>query len=227
MLTPQQIEQITFGKAAVGGYKVQDVDALLEPLTNDYIALYKENALLKSKMKVLVAKLEEYRQNEASMKDAIVNAQKTCDLMVKEAEAKCAQMLNESNAIATENARNAEAMLAAEEAGLEAAKLLAYNKISEIQDQISLCHDALEKLKTDNQPLHTDKCAVAFDYDRANPSADQTDAFVDEIAANLEALVGTTEDSAPIPEPKHPVMDSPTNKFTNLQFGRNYDPTNH
>ena len=88
MFTPQQIEQVSFEKATFGGYKMEDVDAFLEPLTDDCITLYKENALLKSKMKVLVGKLEEYRNNEASMKDAIVNAQKTCDLMVKEAEAK-------------------------------------------------------------------------------------------------------------------------------------------
>ena len=93
MFTPQQIEQIAFSRATFGGYDMQSVDEFLEPLTEDYIALYKENALLKSKMKVLVGKLEEYRNNEASMKDAIVNAQKTCDLMVKEAEAKCTQML--------------------------------------------------------------------------------------------------------------------------------------
>ena len=97
MFTPQQIEQISFGKATFGGYDMQAVDEFLEPLTEDYITLYKENALLKSKMRVLVGKLEEYRKNEASMKDAMVNAQKTCDKMVKEAEAKCAQMISDAS----------------------------------------------------------------------------------------------------------------------------------
>ena len=88
MFTPQQIEQISFSRVPFGGYDMQAVDELLEPLLEDYVTLYKENALLKSKMRVLVEKLEEYRKNEASMKDAIVNAQKTCDMMVKEAELK-------------------------------------------------------------------------------------------------------------------------------------------
>ncbi len=225
MFTPQQIEQISFGRATFGGYDMHDVDALLEPLTQDYITLYKENALLKSKMKVLVNKLEEYRQNETTMKEAVANAQKTCDQMIKEAEAKCAQMLNEANATAAENAKNAEARLAAEEEKLENAKQLAYNKISEIQDQLTICLDNLEKIKTSNLPSHPEKMSGAFDYDRANPG-DKTDAFVDEIAANLEALVGTTDDRIPAVEPKHPVMDTTTSKFANLQFGRNYDPTN-
>ena len=108
MFTPQQIDQISFGRATFGGYDMQQVDEFLEPLTEDYVTLYKENALLKSKMRVLVGKLEEYRKNEASMKDAVVNAQKTCDKMVMEAEAKCAKMLQEASATAAENAKAAD-----------------------------------------------------------------------------------------------------------------------
>ena len=100
MLTPQQIDQVSFGRSTFGGYDMQQVDEFLEPLTEDYVTLYKENALLKSKMRVLVGKLEEYRKNEASMKDAVINAQKTCDKMVAEAEAKCARMLSSASAAA-------------------------------------------------------------------------------------------------------------------------------
>ena len=46
MFTPQQIDQISFGKATFGGYDMRDVDEFLEPLTEDYVTLYKENALL-------------------------------------------------------------------------------------------------------------------------------------------------------------------------------------
>jgi cell division initiation protein len=63
MFTPQQIDQISFGTVAFGGYDKQAVDEFLEPLTEDYVTLYKDNGLLKSKMKVLVSKLEEYRKN--------------------------------------------------------------------------------------------------------------------------------------------------------------------
>ena len=103
MFTPQQIDQISFSKATFGGYNMEDVDQFLEPLTEDYVTLYKENALLKSKMRVLVGKLEEYRKNEAAMKDAVINAQKTCDKMVAEAEAKCAKMLQGASSMAAAN----------------------------------------------------------------------------------------------------------------------------
>ncbi len=230
MFTPQQIEQISFGKATFGGYNMEDVDAFLEPLTEDYVTLYKENALLKSKMRVLVAKLEEYRKNETSMKDAIVNAQKTCDMMVREAEAKCTQMLSDANLAAAQNARNADALIAAEQARVEEARRVAAAKIEELQAQIRTCIQALERIKEANAPAPAPAAATAaaFDFDKvesASSADDDTDAVAKEIAQSLEALVGTTEDAAPVAAPKHPVSDT-TSKFTNLQFGRNYDP-NH
>ena len=227
MFTPQQIDQVSFSRVPFGGYDMQSVDEFLEPLTEDYVTLYKENALLKSKMKVLVSKLEEYRNNEASMKDAIVNAQKTCDLMVKEAEAKCTQMLNDANAAATENAKNANALIAAENERVDEARRNAAAKIVDLQEQLKSCIQALERIKEANRPTPATNASgnTAFDYDRTEGSNKASDAMADEISANLQALVGTTDEEAPKAEPKHPVSDTTTSKFTNLQFGKNYDPT--
>ena len=222
MITPQQIDQISFGRATFGGYDMKQVDEFLEPLTEDYVTLYKENALLKSKMRVLVGKLEEYRKSEADMKDAVVNAQKTCDKMVREAEEKCAKMLSEANAIASQNTQNAGAMADAEEARIQEARKLATAKIEEIQDQMRACIQALDRIKTANQPAAPVAAKPATDSKAA------ADAVADEISKNLENLVGTTVDTAPKAAPKHPINDSTTSKFStmNLQFGRNYDP-NH
>ena len=228
MFTPQQIDQISFGKAAFNGYDKRDVDEFLEPLIEDYVTLYKENGLLKSKMKVLVSKLEEYRKNEASMKDAIVNAQKTCDMMVKEAEAKCTKMLSDANAAATENAKNADALIAAENARVEEAKRIAAAKITELQEQINACVQALERIKEANCPTETPAAVSSgtgiFDFDRSE-SSKEADAVADEISAHLQSMIGTADEPAPKAEPKHPVNDTTTSKFANLQFGRNYDPT--
>ena len=214
MFTPQQIEQISFGKATFGGYDMNDVDEFLEPLTEDYITLYKENALLKSKMRILVGKLEEYRKNEASMKDAIVNAQKTCDKMVAEAEAKCAEMLAAANTAAAQNTKDNDAAIAAENERVEEARKAAAAKIDELQEQMRACIQALDRIKNANQPAPAAAPA---------PTADDV---ADEISQNLEAMMGTTVETKPKAEPRHPTHDSTTSKFQNLQFGRNYDP-NH
>ena len=214
MFTPQQIEQISFGRATFGGYDMQAVDEFLEPLTEDYVTLYKENALLKSKMRVLVGKLEEYRKNEASMKDAVVNAQKTCDVMVKEA-----------NAAARDSAKNADSLIEAEQARVEEAKKAATARIEELQEQIRACLLTLEDIKNNYKPA---AASTPFDYERSEQTAAQqaanTAAVADEISANLQALVGTADEPAPKAEPLHPVSDT-TSKFANLQFGRNYDPS--
>ena len=223
MFTPQQIDQISFRKARKG-YDMEDVDEFLEPLTEDYVTLYKENALLKSKMRVLVSKLEEYRKNEASMKEAVANAKRTCEQMIQEAEIKCAQMAAAQASAPVAPAAvaepapltpDSEALIAAENARVEEARKAANAKIEEIEDQIRACLQALARIKSANTP--------------AEPVKAQAEAPVDDVAAqisqSLEALVGTTVDAAPKAEPKHPTTDTTTSRFANmnLHFGRNYE----
>lgn len=229
MFTPQQIDQISFGRSTFGGYDMQQVDEFLEPLTEDYVTLYKENALLKSKMRVLVSKLEEYRKNEASMKEAVVNAQKTCDKMVMEAEAKCAKMLSSASAAAAVPTVDTAALTAAENAKVEQARQAASAKITDLQEQLRTCIQALERIKTANAP-ETPVAPVAPAAPVAAaapaPKAEPED-VADEISQNIEAMIGSTTDTAPKAAPKHPTnLESTTSKFAslNLQFGRNYDP---
>ena len=251
MFTPQQIDQISFGRSTFGGYDMQQVDEFLEPLTEDYVTLYKENALLKSKMRVLVGKLEEYRKNEAAMKDAVVNAQKTSEKMIREAEAKCAQMLSNANATAAAKTAEAaqaaaavaaaesaatvskqnEALIAAENARVEEARKTAAIKINELQEQLRSCIQALDRIKGANAPATpvapVVSAAPVAPAPKAAPAAFDfdSDAVADEISKSLENLVGTTTDHSPKAAPRHPINDSTTSKFStlNLQFGRNYD----
>ena len=219
MITPQQIEQISFGRATFGGYDMQSVDEILGPLTEDYITLYKENALLKSKMRVLVAKLEEYRNNEESMKDAIVNAQKTCDQMVKDAEEKCKQMLTEANDVAAENTKNADALIAAENERVEEARRAAADKIDQLTAELGSCIQALNRIKNANAPAPIGDSF--YDYDK-EPDLDATDAVAAEISASLESLVGSAETH----EPQQATTDT-LSKFSDLSkhFGSDYNPT--
>ena len=219
MFTPQQIEQISFSRATFGGYDMQAVDEFLEPLTEDYITLYKENGLLKSRMRVLVGKLEEYRANEASMKEALVEAQKNCDTMIKETEVKCSEMLTAAGAAAAESSKNSDALIAAENQRVEQARQAAMEQIATLETQLRSCLDLLAQIRGEGTPAEEAEAAA---QEETSPEAETAD----EISQNLEALVGTTEDTAPKAEAKHPVSETTTNKFANLQFGRNYDPNN-
>ena len=76
MITAQDIREKTFEKSRMNGYDMASVDDFLEELAEDISASQKETAVLKSKMKVLVDKIEEYRANEEALNLAILSAQK-------------------------------------------------------------------------------------------------------------------------------------------------------
>ncbi|MBQ1504901.1 MAG: DivIVA domain-containing protein, partial [Oscillospiraceae bacterium] len=75
MLTPKDISAIKFDKVIVGGYDMGAVDDFLDQVEKDYTALINENNLLKSKMRQLVKKIEEYRSMDDSMRKALSSAQ--------------------------------------------------------------------------------------------------------------------------------------------------------
>ena len=96
MLTPQEVAEHAFSKASFGGYNMAMVDEFLDLVTADYTSLYKENATLKAKMKVLADKVEEYRATEEAMRRAMLSAQKTADEMVSSAEAQAASIVSDA-----------------------------------------------------------------------------------------------------------------------------------
>lgn len=253
MITPQQIDQISFSQAR-HGYDMEQVDKILEPLTEDYVKLYKENALLKSKMRVLVDKLKEYRNNEAAPQEDVEGARRTAEKMIQEAEAKCAQMLRQAKeaaaaaavpaaAPAPKASPSADAFVAVEKARIAEAKKTAAARITEIQTQMQQCIQALDRIKNANvtpaaapapkaaaAPVApVAPAAPAAPVEKKEPVVDvyDNDAVVGEISQSLEAMVGTTTDTAPKAPPQHPTQDTTTSRFSNLnlQFGRNYDPT--
>lgn len=225
MFTPQQLDQISFEKVRFGGYDMESVDEFLEPLIQDYETLYKENATLKSKMRILVEKLEEYRQNESSVKEALMNAQRTSENMVREAEAKCLQMLNNAEATAgaktldtdsqvAEASAQVAAAIAAENQRLADAKAAAAKGIATLESQLEACLSQLRAIKTSSETANAPA---------AVPENGQ-DAMADEISQNLERLVGGSDETGPRPAVRPTKTESNTAKFANLQFGKNYDP---
>ena len=223
MLTPQEVQEKTFGKAVFGGYDMQAVDEFLEPLTKDYDDLYKENAVLKSKMRVLVKKLEEYRDQEESMKAALLSTQKTCDNMIKEAQQQCDEMRRQAESDVTK--RQTEELVAQERERLDYAKQAALNFIDVVEHDIRGHLELLESLK--NRDLSVEKTEKQpqkpYDFDQHEPDSDPTRVIAGQIDESLSKLGLTVEEeSAPAAEPVH--KDSPTIKFEDLQFGKNYDP---
>ena len=96
MITAQDIREKTFEKSRMNGYDMASVDDFLEELAEDISASQKENAVLKSKMKVLVDKIEEYRANEEALNMAILSAQKLAVQIESEARQRAAAMIEDA-----------------------------------------------------------------------------------------------------------------------------------
>ena len=227
MFTPQEIQEQTFSKAVFGGYDMQQVDDFLEPLTEDYITLYKENSVLKAKMKILVEKLEEYRAQETQQSSAVADAQAKSAQMIKEAQAKCAAMLQnaEVNAQANAQVNAANVQLAqlnqqihAEQERLNYAKETALSFISVIERDVQGHLGLLETLKTRDlttedaperpaaqpQPAHEkpyDWQADKPTQPEPQPQSDSAQEIASEISDNLEKLIGSA--------PEVPVVSTP------------------
>ena len=95
MLTPQEVQEKKFKQAFVGGYEMSLVDDFLDTLTNDYSTLFRENAVLKNKMKVLVNKIEEYRDNDDAIRQAYLAIKRQAEQELKDARKEVARVMSE------------------------------------------------------------------------------------------------------------------------------------
>lgn len=121
MITAQDIREKTFEKA-FNGYNMGQVDDFLDEMAAEITSMAKENATLKSKMRVLVEKVEEYRQTEDSMRLALLSAQKMSAQIESDAQKKADTIVAQARDTADRLTRRASDGIANEEAKLEEAK---------------------------------------------------------------------------------------------------------
>lgn len=106
----------------MGGYDMSLVDDFLEQIHADYAAFYKDNAVLKSKLKVLVEKVEEYRATEDSMRMTLIAAQKTSSELTEEAQKKSKEIIAQADDYAVRRRAELEHEFRIEEERLAEAK---------------------------------------------------------------------------------------------------------
>lgn len=100
MLSIDEIKNISFRKASFGGYRPEDVDTFIDQVLVTMEQLRKEKSDLIKKMDILATRVEEYRSDEDAVRNALLSAQRVADTTVKEARAKAAKILEESENLA-------------------------------------------------------------------------------------------------------------------------------
>ena len=245
MLTPQEVSEHAFAKSAFGGYNMTMVDEFLDELTDDYTALYKENAALKAKMKVLVDKVEEYRATEDAMRKALLTAQNMASSMVSEAEEKKETLLADAE-------MEARAKIGAlhDEIVFEQRRLNAIKEQTKafVQQSRSVCEAQLHALETlpDLRPEEIEQ--TMSEVKAARDAAADIAALGEKIVASYERVPAAkaerpdTDATIPFPtakavklaapEPKqsaapeeNPFADTavPPIRLADLKFGPNYN----
>lgn len=235
MFTPQEVSKKTFPETRKRGYDMVSVDEFLDTLTEDYTALYKENAALKTKLKVLAEKVEEYRATEDAMRSTLLTAQKMAAKLVQEAQ-------TEKEAILAE----ARTQAAKEIAVLDAQKREAEQKLAMAQQNLAdfiarsaaLCDQQSAFLKS------LPELELAVQADESDDKAATVQAIEEEITkefdpvreaaapaeeAAVEAVAAQQEEATEAPAGESDNDDAVTDfklSLNELKFGRNYGSEN-
>ncbi len=170
MLTPSDVAERTFNTKRFNGYSNEEVDLFMDRLTEDYTNLYKENAILKSKIKVLVDKISEYRATEEDMRVLQLRAREQADEKIASAEReRLARLAAVEDEVADRRAELRKEIADAE-AQLEAAKLSTQNFVKGMRALVQQQVDFLEKLpeiEAEEKPETADpvaETAAAIDH---------------------------------------------------------------
>jgi len=119
MIYPNDIKNKQFSKS-FSGYKMDEVDLFLDQVAQDYTKMLTDNAELIKKIEVVVAKLEEYRSNEESISNALLNAQKINEQVIREGKNKAELIIREATFKAERLVKNAKNEVDREQETLEA-----------------------------------------------------------------------------------------------------------
>ena len=174
MITHQDIREKIFdnAKAVFGGYDMGAVEDYLDDVADAFEALQKENSALKGKMKILVEKIEEYRNNEDALNRSILSAQKLSVQIESDARARAASIVSEAETKAASILGSIDERIATEENRLQQAKISAAKFLDQAR---SLCKDQLNKLDLISaaNTVVADKDSARIPQENNAPAADK------------------------------------------------------
>jgi len=81
---------------ALRGYKTEEVEEFLKEVSLDFSRLQKENEDLEKKLGVLADKIREYREDEDTLKDALLGAQRQGNALIADSKRKSAEIIEET-----------------------------------------------------------------------------------------------------------------------------------
>lgn len=97
MLSANEIRNVRFG-TAMGGYKKEEVDVLLDKVEADYEQFERALKEMNAKIVALKEELEDCKNSQGNIQNVLISAQKFADQIVEEAKAKSEQIVSSAQA---------------------------------------------------------------------------------------------------------------------------------
>lgn len=224
MLTIDEIREVSFRRAGKNGYNAADVDEFIDDVTDTVEQLIAEKNDCMRKMDILASKIEQYREDEETVRNALLTSQKLSDTKIKEAQDKADYLIKSAE-------RKSRAILTEAEMATEREK-----------DKFEALHSETAKLRSEiialykkhlamveEMPKEADVKAKREELDQKypfEPVEDMIKTPVDDVEDATEPLA---QDPEPVAEADADVKIRPDlkrerhDKFDQLQFGDNYD----
>ncbi len=249
MLTLEQIKNVTFSKAR-GGYSTAEVDEFIDQCVDTLASVLDERNSANKKMEVLADKLKEYRNEEDSIRSALVNAQRLGDTIVREANQKAA-LTGEDAAIKAEKiVKDAESKAAATLAAITDEVKAQEAELQRLKQEVSLFKDRMLSIYRE----HLSLIQVLPEEEKEDVAEEVTEEVVcEEAPAETQAVAEPIEE--PVVSAEEPVAaveaelpaeattvaeepavtsleqiaeaevaeEAPRSRFADLKFGDEYD----
>ncbi len=220
MLTIDEIREISFRRAGKNGYNAADVDEFIDDVTATVEQLMAEKNDCLRKMEVLAGRIEQYREDEETVRNALITSQKLNDATLKEAQNKADYIIRSAEKkrrtilteaeMATEREKDKFEAVHAEVAALRREILELYKKHIALVQELPTDEDVRQKRDELDQKYPFEPIEEEVTY-AAEPEP--------EVEAQPEPVQEAPAEPAPRPELKRERHD----KFDKLQFGDNYD----
>lgn len=223
MLTIDEIKNVSFRKASFNGYRPEDVDAFIDEVIVSFEQLKKEKADLVRKMDVLATRVEQYRADEETVRNALLASQKVADASIREAKEKSARILREAEVKAQKLLIETNGVTAKEKDNYLQLKTDAVQLREELKALYEKHLKTIEDLPTAVE-LYDDKQELDKKYPTKETVVEDEIEEVPEVNEEEPQHQNNTEENvqetSPVPEKVRPERPQ---KFDNLKFGDNYD----
>ncbi len=221
MLTIDEIKNIAFRKSGMGGYRPDDVDEFIDDVIATFEQMKAEKADLLRKMEILASKIEQYRTDEETVRNALLSSQKIADQALKEAKDKATYIIKaaekKSRKILTEAEMATEREKDKYEAVLNETAKLRKDMISLYKKHLAL----LEEFPTEEFAKEKrEELDQKYPFEPVEEIINSDDIDVEQEMVQAAEVAPIIKPAAKAEEPK---AEHKNDKFDQLKFGDNYD----